>query len=142
MVSVASAARRRAARCLLIAAAGWLTLPVFAADKPATATGPCRDLGGDMEQGFTTRCTLPEASMSDAYAFLLGHDRDAQRYLESTMPRQDFDRKLEQVPVNVHYHWTGDGRLDIQMDFAGGATTHSLLRQGQGVVLITVASPD
>ena len=129
----------RVARFAFIAASSWLALPVLAADNPVAH---CKDLGGDMEQGFTTQCTLPQASLEQAYAYLRGSDEDGKHYLAASMPRQDLKRDDEKDNVSIAYHWAGAGHLDIQMDFGGGTTKYRLVQQGPGVVLTTMRFPD
>lgn len=73
----------------------------------------CRDRGGDMEKGFTTRCAFPEASLDQADAYLRDHDKDARHYLTTTFPARDTKHTDDKNNVSVDLSWsTNFGQAD------------------------------
>jgi uncharacterized protein len=102
----------------------------------------CQHHDADMESN--DECILSQATLEQAYAYLRRTDKDGQRYLEPTMPKQDVRRNFPKPEDSlvVDYHWTGQERLGIELAFGGGTTTFTLLKRGGDVILTKLESAD
>jgi uncharacterized protein len=119
-------------------------MPVLPRPNAASNASGVRCQHHDADMESTDQCTLPQTTLEQAYAYLRRTDKDGQRYLEPTMPKQDVRRNFPKPEDSlvVDYHWTGQERLGIELAFGGGTTTFTLLKHGGDVILIKSESAD
>lgn len=101
----------------------------------------CKDLGGDMEIGFTTRCTFKNSDVEKAYTFFRLHDQEG-KYLAASMPRRNTKQNFETEQLSVEYQWQGKQKLLVMLHYAGGENAHTFTQQGKDTRLNLFYSPD
>ncbi|MBW0435665.1 hypothetical protein HGB47_18835 [Leptospira yasudae] len=98
----------------------------------------CKNLGGDMENGFKTRCIYKNKELKAAYESFIQTDEDG-KYLQKQIPQSDLTKGEDPT---VEYKWQQKSKLSVTLTFPGGVTTIRFEEKGKNTEILKHMSPD
>jgi len=104
----------------------------------------CKDVGGNMENGFLTECVYKNYNLTEAYNEFRQRNKtnDDGMFLEANMPASNYKAALKEYPTSVNYVYSNANMLEVEILFPGGVTTITFKAEDDDVRISTNHSPD
>lgn len=104
----------------------------------------CKDVGGNMDNGFVTECIYKNYNLTEAYNEFRQRNKtnDDGMFLEAKMPASNYKAALKEYPTSVNYVYSNANMLEVEILFPGGVTTITFKAEDDDVRISTNHSPD